>query len=45
MTKISIDIICDESEIISVGVNIDATYCRITPWKWDKFVQIVYKII
>jgi len=41
-TRIPIDVMCDQSELLSVGSTIAATYCKITPWKWDKFVQSVY---
>jgi hypothetical protein len=43
MTSIPIDVMCDESEIVSVGSTIVATYCRIAPWKNDNFVKSVYE--
>ena len=45
LTNIPIEVMCDKSEIISVGATIAATYCKITPWKLDKFVKEVYKVV
>ena len=45
ISHIPIEVMCDKSEVLSVGATIVATYCKITPWKLDKFVKEVYKTV